>query len=40
VRFFVGITDRTWYEYLSQQDGIDEVNFWQPSGRSAIRVGR
>jgi len=29
---FVGVTDNQWYEFLSQQPGIDEVNFWQPGG--------
>jgi putative restriction endonuclease len=30
VRFFVGITDRDWFDFLSRMDGLDEVNFWQP----------
>jgi len=29
---FVGITDNDWFAFLSQQPGIDEVNFWQPGG--------
>lgn len=42
MRFFVGITDRDWYDYLSRLDGLDEVNFWQPSGnrqRSVLQPG-
>jgi putative restriction endonuclease len=31
---FVGVTDNDWFAFLSQQPGIDEVNFWQPGGRS------
>ena len=27
---FVGVTDNDWVAFLSQQPGIDEVNFWQP----------
>jgi len=27
---FVGVTDNDWFVFLSQQAGIDEVNFWQP----------
>jgi len=27
---FVGVTDNDWFAFLSQQPGIDEVNFWQP----------
>jgi putative restriction endonuclease len=34
---FVGITDNQWYEFLSQQPGIDEVNFWQPGGSRIFR---
>jgi len=26
---FVGVTDNDWFGFLSQQQGIDEVNFWQ-----------
>jgi putative restriction endonuclease len=31
VRFFVGITDRDWFDFLCSLNGVDEVNFWQPS---------
>lgn len=33
MRFWVGVTDNGWYEFLSG-DPPDEVNFWQPSGRA------
>ena len=33
MRFFVGITDRDWFDFLSRLKGLDEVNFWQPSGQ-------
>jgi len=26
---FAGVTDNGWFAFLSQQQGIDEVNFWQ-----------
>lgn len=32
MRFWVGITDKDWFERLRAQ-APDEVNFWQPSGR-------
>jgi putative restriction endonuclease len=32
MRYFVGVTDYDWYGFLSARPGIDEVNFWQPSG--------
>ena len=35
--FFIGITDRDWFDYLSRLDGLDEVNFWQPSGTRQFR---
>jgi putative restriction endonuclease len=40
MRFFVGVTDNRWYEYLARL-GPDKVNFWRPSGRGfqAIEVG-
>jgi hypothetical protein len=38
VRFFVGITDRDWFDHLSRLDGPDEVNFWQPSGQQQFRA--
>ena len=31
MKFWVGVTDNNWFQYLSQS-GADEVNFWQPSG--------
>jgi putative restriction endonuclease len=38
VRFFVGITDRDWFDHLSTIGGLDEVNFWQPSGSTQFRA--
>jgi putative restriction endonuclease len=38
VRFFVGITDRDWFDFLSRLKGLDEVNFWQPSGQQQFRA--
>jgi hypothetical protein len=32
MRLYVGITDGDWYESLAARPGLDEVNFWQPSG--------
>jgi len=33
MKFWVGVTDPTWFEFLSNLSGVDEVNFWHPSGR-------
>ncbi|MGR2913015.1 HNH endonuclease [Acidithiobacillus ferrivorans] len=30
MKFWVGVTDNHWYEFLAQRE-LDEVNFWQPS---------
>jgi len=35
---FIGITDNDWFAFLSQQPGIDEVNFWQPGGTGRFRA--
>lgn len=32
MRFWVGVTDKAWFEHLRAQ-APDEVNFWQPSAR-------
>jgi HNH endonuclease len=37
VNFYVGITDRDWFEFLSGKSELDEVNFWQPSGSVQFR---
>jgi putative restriction endonuclease len=33
VRYWLGVTDKDWFEFLSHS-GADEVNFWQPSRRA------
>ena len=38
MRTFVGITDWDWFELLRSQPGLDEVNFWQPSGTRRFRA--
>ncbi len=42
VNLYVGITDYDWFQFLAALSGIDEVNFWQPGGRTnfqALRPG-
>ena len=34
---FVGVTDNDWFDFLAGQPEIDEVNFWQPGGRTQFR---
>jgi putative restriction endonuclease len=38
LKAFVGITDYDWFRFLSSQEGIDEVNFWQPSGNQSFKA--
>jgi len=35
---FVSVTDNDWFVFLSQELGIDEVNFWQ-SRRKEVENG-
>jgi putative restriction endonuclease len=37
MRFWVGITDRDWFDYLTRL-GPEEANFWQPSGSRQFRA--
>ncbi len=38
-RFYVGVTDRQWFQFLRREPVLDEVNFWSPGGR-IINAGR
>ncbi len=38
MKAYVAVTDGDWFRYLSSQEGIDEVNFWQPGGGRDFRV--
>ncbi len=38
MRFWVGITDRDWYDFLAARAPLDEVNFWQPSARRPVHL--
>jgi putative restriction endonuclease len=37
MKFFVGVTDNKWFEYLAQLQP-DEVNFWQPGGNISFKA--
>ena len=34
MKLWLGVTDNRWYRFLASAAGIDEVNFWHPSGRA------
>ncbi len=38
MRFWVGLTDRDWYGFLSAQGPLDEVDFWQPGARKPVNL--
>lgn len=38
MKAFVGVTDWDWFDLLQRQPGLDEVNFWQPSGSRLFRA--
>jgi putative restriction endonuclease len=38
VKLYVGITDFDWFQFLSAQLTVDEVNFWQPGGRTIFKA--
>jgi putative restriction endonuclease len=35
---YVGITDRSWFEFLRARSNLDELNFWQPGDRMQFRA--
>ena len=37
MKFWIGVTDKRWFDYLSQARP-DEVNFWQPGGTHTFRA--
>jgi putative restriction endonuclease len=37
---YVGITDRSWFEYLRSQPSLEEANFWRPSGNQHFKALR
>jgi hypothetical protein len=37
MKFYLGVTDINWDNYLASQNR-DDVNFWQPGGNLAFRV--
>jgi hypothetical protein len=38
MRLRIAVTDNDWFWFLRNLPGIDEVNFWQPSGERAFRA--
>src|SRR5205814_9158967 len=38
MKAFVGVTDGDWFEFLSSRVDLEEVNFWQPGGKTHFRA--
>lgn len=38
MKAYVAVTDSDWFDFLSRQPGIDEVNFWKPGGTGGFNV--
>jgi putative restriction endonuclease len=38
VNGLIAVTDHEWFEFLSRQEGLDEVNFWRPSDTRTPRL--
>jgi putative restriction endonuclease len=38
IHLYVGITDNEWFRFLSALPSVDEVNFWQPGGRTNFQA--
>jgi len=38
MKAYVGVTNNDWFAFLSRQPDVDEVNFWQPSGKTLFRA--
>src|SRR5260370_11820154 len=37
MQIYVGITDADWFTHLANQSLLEEVNFWQPSGKRQFK---
>lgn len=37
MKAYIGVTDESWFRFLSAQAGLDEVNFWRPKDIRAFR---
>lgn len=38
MKAYVAVTDSDWFDFLSRQPEIDEVNFWKPGGSGDFKV--
>gem|GEM_PF-3046376 len=38
IKSYVGVTDFDWFQLLREEDGIEEINFWQPGGKRQFKT--
>lgn len=38
MKAYVAVTDSDWFDFLSRQPDIDEVNFWKPGGTGGFKL--
>ncbi len=38
IKTYVGVTDREWFDFLRKRQEVNEINFWQPSGKNQFRA--
>lgn len=38
MRAYVGVTDKEWFQMLASMPDLEEINFWQPSGKHTFRA--
>ena len=36
MKFYLGVTDTNWFNYLSKLYNPEDINFWQPGGEINI----
>ena len=38
MKLWIGVTDNDWFRFLRSLSGVEEVNFWQPGGKSIFKA--
>jgi putative restriction endonuclease len=38
MKLWIGVTDNDWFRFLRSLSGVEEVNFWQPGGKTTFKA--
>jgi hypothetical protein len=38
VNLYIGIADYRWFQFLTSRSNLEEINFWQPGGRTNFKA--